>query len=72
MPELSEPIHPILEDFEPFERREAQSPPDQGEIDSVRGFLGAEGIRHPLRHSGRPSHEGHYSKASESPAKIPE
>jgi hypothetical protein len=70
MPKLSEPVHPILEDFEPFERRQAQGPPDQGEIDSVRGFLGVERIRRRLGHSRRPGHEGHYSKALYRPAKI--
>jgi len=35
MPELGQAVDPILEELEPFERRQAEGPPDQCEIDAV-------------------------------------
>ncbi len=66
MPELGEPVHPILEEFEPFERRQVESPPDQSEIDTIRRLLRRDVIRCRLgvnrRRLGRLGHGDHYSK----------
>jgi hypothetical protein len=40
MPKLGEAVYPILEQLQPFQGRQAQGPPDQGEIDALRGFGG--------------------------------
>src|SRR4051794_14047302 len=52
MPELGEPVHPILQELEPFERRQAQGPPDQGEVDAVGRLLRNE-LGRRLRSAGR-------------------
>ena len=56
MPELGEPVHPILQQLEPFERRQAEGPPNQGEIDSVRRLLRQEGRLVDVRLPGRLGH----------------
>lgn len=56
MPELGEPVHPILLQLEPFERRQAEGPPNQGEIDSVRRLLRQEGRLVDVRLPGRLGH----------------
>lgn len=44
MAQLGQPVDPVLEQLKPFERREAEGPLDQSEIDAVRRFHGEEGI----------------------------
>jgi Putative ATP-dependent DNA helicase recG C-terminal/Winged helix-turn-helix DNA-binding len=36
--ELREPVHPVLEELQPLEGGQAEGPPDEGEIDSIRGL----------------------------------
>jgi len=50
--ELRKPIHPILEELDPLERRQAESPVDQGEIDSI-GRLDRKRVRCRLWGTGR-------------------
>jgi hypothetical protein len=44
MAQLGQPVNPVLEQLKPFERREAESPLDQGEVDAIRRFHGKGGI----------------------------
>jgi hypothetical protein len=39
MPELGEPVHPILEQLEPLQRCEAEGPLDQGKVNPVGRLL---------------------------------
>jgi len=59
MPELCEPVHPILEELEPFERRQAESPSDQGEVDAVGRLFEWDVFR---RRVGRLGHGSYYTK----------
>jgi hypothetical protein len=53
MPELGEPVHPVLEELQAFEGRQAEGPLNQGEVDPVGRLLGPGGIRRRLGGSGR-------------------
>ena len=67
IPKLGEPVHPILQELEAFERCQAEGPPDQGEIDTIRRLLQRDVIRRRLdvirRRLERLGHGDHYSKA---------
>jgi len=45
IPELGEPVYPILKELETLERCEAEGPLDQGEVDAVGRLLKREGGR---------------------------
>jgi hypothetical protein len=45
MPELCEPVYPVLEELETLKRCQAEGPLDQGEVNPVGRFLRPGGVR---------------------------